>query len=1143
MDGHTGFQSVSLGKLPKENSGSFLHLLIPGQESDLPIAKKSFGDSANVVLGQSSLQPNCYSEEYAKGHWDSNSWNWDGVSFLAKPKGKCLTTNEPEQLHDSETIITVDGVSDHSDVSIGVLKLGTDEFQRVKDSSSKLKRKQSFDASRQVLDTTKPYFRDSSSGGNSESLTLNLGGMPYSCTDDGGNRRTKCNRPDSPGKGYPMCQVDNCQINLTDAKDYHRRHKVCEMHFKANKALVNRLMQRFCQQCSRFHPIEHFDDEKRSCRRRLAGHNRRRRRTRYEDGACKQLVQEGTDQTLNKLDIVRLIGILSKIQGDRLVDQSNLDCNYILQCLKTANIVSQNGQISDKDLNNAHLQPDMDAIMRSLQTIVHQSSQMNASLLPFISAFAGCSSDALALLLRIVSRDCSFPMVHASPELPTNQNLQTINQNYKSGIVSEKSNSTILKGTVELHPSVNGHSPDVSKFSGQISSSSDGDNQYFTKKICDVVEERYQSTGPSSILQLSPPVLQNLLPSSENTRDSKSSAHKMEHKHPSSNENVSKSTLIGSVFKNNTPSYLSGTPNIGKPLPKIGSNCLYGSNEALCSSFQNHTDRIVFKLFDKDPGDFPLTLRTQIIEWLSQIPSDMESYIRPGCVILSIYVAMPSCAWEQLGNSLQETLERLVASHESDFWRTDKILVQVKQRLASVKDGKIRLSKTLMPRNAPEIYSVWPIAIVAGEDTTLVLRGRNLNVPGTKFLCAYKGKYTFAEVPERVEESNIYPRMIHEQTRQLLRLSGGPANVLGRCFIEVEHILKGNTFPIIVADSAICMELHSLQLEICDSTTALGSTDVDSFDDHVLDNVQLGVKMETLFFLNELGWLFQRSNWETKYIGKSPATKFSVSRFRSLLIYAVEHDWRALMKRLLDLFFIMNVGQEGLSQEAIENLSEANLLHRSVKRKCRQMVDLLLHYSPPSNHTHDFKNSFTFTPDMAGPLGLTPLHIAANMQNAEDMVDALTSDPHEVGLYTWSSTLDTSQKSPETYAMLQGNISYMHMIQIKLSIKRSPQVMIRICEAKASLDEPKTPGGTSAVARGTELARPQLQQSNPPRSETCGRLVRATTTLHGSLCRPFHFSRLYIAAVFVCVCLIFKGPPQVASVSHFKWENVDFGLF
>jgi hypothetical protein len=35
-------------------------------------------------------------------------------------------------------------------------------------------------------------------------------------------------------------------------------------------------------------------------------------------------------------------------------------------------------------------------------------------------------------------------------------------------------------------------------------------------------------------------------------------------------------------------------------------------------------------------------------------------------------------------------------------------------------------------------------------------------------------------------------------------------------------------------------------------------------------------------------------------------------------------------------------------------------------------------------------------PDMAGPAGLTPLHIAASMQGAEDVVDALTSDPCQV---------------------------------------------------------------------------------------------------------------------------------------------------
>ncbi|XP_057817261.2 squamosa promoter-binding-like protein 12 [Cryptomeria japonica] len=74
------------------------------------------------------------------------------------------------------------------------------------------------------------------------------------------------------------CQVEGCKLELSGAKDYHRRHKVCEPHSKASKVIVNGIEQRFCQQCSRFHLLPEFDEGKRSCRRRLAGHNERRRK-------------------------------------------------------------------------------------------------------------------------------------------------------------------------------------------------------------------------------------------------------------------------------------------------------------------------------------------------------------------------------------------------------------------------------------------------------------------------------------------------------------------------------------------------------------------------------------------------------------------------------------------------------------------------------------------------------------------------------------------------------------------------------------------------------------------------------------------------------------------------------------------------
>lgn len=84
-----------------------------------------------------------------------------------------------------------------------------------------------------------------------ENLRLKLGGGVISI-EEPVTRPTKRVRSGSPGSStYPMCQVDNCREDLSNAKDYHRRHKVCEMHSKSTKALVGKQMQRFCQQCSR----------------------------------------------------------------------------------------------------------------------------------------------------------------------------------------------------------------------------------------------------------------------------------------------------------------------------------------------------------------------------------------------------------------------------------------------------------------------------------------------------------------------------------------------------------------------------------------------------------------------------------------------------------------------------------------------------------------------------------------------------------------------------------------------------------------------------------------------------------------------------------------------------------------------------
>ncbi|OIT36980.1 squamosa promoter-binding-like protein 6 [Nicotiana attenuata] len=69
----------------------------------------------------------------------------------------------------------------------------------------------------------------------------------------------------------PYRQVQGCSKDLSSSKDYNKRLKVCEVHSKTAKVIVNGIEQRF-------HLLAEFDDGKRSCRKRLAGHNERRRK-------------------------------------------------------------------------------------------------------------------------------------------------------------------------------------------------------------------------------------------------------------------------------------------------------------------------------------------------------------------------------------------------------------------------------------------------------------------------------------------------------------------------------------------------------------------------------------------------------------------------------------------------------------------------------------------------------------------------------------------------------------------------------------------------------------------------------------------------------------------------------------------------
>ncbi|CAI9101338.1 OLC1v1038638C2 [Oldenlandia corymbosa var. corymbosa] len=134
-------------------------------------------------------------------------------------------------------------------------------------------------------------------------IGLNLGGRTYfsSSEDDFVSRLYRRSRLIEPGSiNAPRCQAEGCSADLTNAKHYHRRHKVCEFHSKAATVIASGLTQRFCQQCSRFHLLSEFDNGKRSCRKRLADHNRRRRKSQQMQQQQQQHQNSSSQEQCNK---------------------------------------------------------------------------------------------------------------------------------------------------------------------------------------------------------------------------------------------------------------------------------------------------------------------------------------------------------------------------------------------------------------------------------------------------------------------------------------------------------------------------------------------------------------------------------------------------------------------------------------------------------------------------------------------------------------------------------------------------------------------------------------------------------------------------------------------------------------------------
>uniref|UniRef100_A0A2N9HD86 SBP-type domain-containing protein n=1 Tax=Fagus sylvatica TaxID=28930 RepID=A0A2N9HD86_FAGSY len=966
--------------------------------------------------------------------WDSNEWKWDGDLFIARPLNPLQSDSVGRQFFPIGSEIPVTGGSSNSssscsdEVSLGVEK-GKRELEK----------------RRRVIVLEDNNLNDEGAGG----LALKLGGQGCQVTErELGNwegmsgKKTKLVGGTS---NRAVCQVEDCGTDLTHAKDYHRRHKVCEVHSKASKALVGNTMQRFCQQCSRFHVLQEFDEGKRSCRRRLAGHNKRRRKTNPDTVNGNALNDDQTSGYL-LISLLRILSNLHSNKSDQTTEQDVL--SHLLRSL-----ASQTGEHGGKNISGILLEP---------------PNSLNAG------TSLG-NSDLISALLANGLQGAAVPfkqhqLVPAS-EMP------------RQGLCVDDARGGDIQNT-SSKPSISNSPPAYS----EVRDSTAGQIKMNNFNLNDIYIDSDDGT-----------------------------------------EDVERSPIPVNMGTSSLDSHQSSPPQTsGNSDSASAQSPSSSSGEA-----QSRTDRIVFKLFAKEPNDFPHELRQQILDWLSHSPADIESYIRPGCIILTIYLHQAEAAWEELCYDLSSSMNRLLDVSDDSFWRTGWVYVRVQHQIAFIYNGQVVIDTSLPLRsnNYGKILSVKPIAISATERAQFLVKGINLTRPTTRLLCALEGSYLAEENTHDSMES-LDTSKEHDEV-QCINFSCSIPAVNGRGFIEIEdHGFSSSFFPFIVAEEDVCSEIRALEseLELSETNADLGGSG------------RMETKNQALDFINEMGWLLHRSQLKSRLGDMDPNPEFfPLKRFRWVMEFSMDHDWCAVVRKLLDILLDGTVGA-GDHPSLNLALAEMGLLHRAVRRNSRTLVELLLRYQISDKILAENKSlvdggngSFVFRPDVLGPSRLTPLHIAAGKDGSENVLDALTDDPKMVGIEAWKSARDSTGFTPEDYARLRGHYSYIHLVQRKINKRSAAEhVVLNIPSvlASCSVSQKQNNEQTSSFGIIGSVRQP---------CKLCDQKLAYGTASRSLVYRPVMLSMVAIAAVCVCVALLFKSSPEVLLFRPFRWEMLDFG--
>ncbi|KAI6683921.1 hypothetical protein NL676_029834 [Syzygium grande] len=534
--------------------------------------------------------------------------------------------------------------------------------------------------------------------------------------------RKRARAPRGAGQGMARCQVPSCKADIRELKGYHRRHRVCLRCANASAVVLDGERKRYCQQCGKFHILSDFDEGKRSCRRKLERHNKRRRRKTVDSGG----------------------GLAKEFQQD--IHSEDVGCD-------------------DED-------------GKDNLCLSGQSGEMEASLEP---------------------EDGGVPTLETAPEcqiIPTDSIASFVVSRDKQ-MESRKDNSK------------------------QALSPSCGDNRSAYSSVCP-------------------------------------------------------------------------------------------------------TGRISFKLYDWNPAEFPRRLRHQIFQWLASMPVELEGYIRPGCIILTMFIAMPKFMWGKLYEDPVSYINDFVLRPGRMLSRRGTVYIFINDMVFHLMKDGTSVVKVEAGVRTPRLHYVHPMCFEAGKPMEFVVCGSDLLQPQFRFLISFAGKYLACDYGA----TSSYPgseRGIDCTSGHQLYNIRIPCTELDQCgpaFIEVENQSGlSNFIPVLVGNKEVCSEMTMIQQRVDKSllNEGLQISDIG----YVLDSCEACSRSRTALseFILDIAWLLKEPASENLH-RILPVSQ--IQRFSSLLSFLMQHDSSIVLEKILQRLDVL-MGYIELTSEISSGKNDADI--------------------------------------------------------------------------------------------------------------------------------------------------------------------------------------------------------------------------